>query len=45
VAFLDAGEVASVSPLDGVHLDAAACRSLGLAVAAIVREVFEPIAA
>jgi lysophospholipase L1-like esterase len=41
VAFLDAGEVASVSPLDGVHLDAAACRSLGLAVAAIVRRIFE----
>lgn len=37
VAFLDAGSVAEVSPLDGVHLDAAAHASLGAAMAEAVR--------
>lgn len=35
--FLDAGGVAAVSPLDGIHLDAAAQRALGEAAAAAVR--------
>ena len=36
-AFLDAGRVMAVSPLDGVHFDAAAHAALGRAVAASVR--------
>ncbi len=36
-AFFDAGSVASVHPDDGVHLDAAACASLGTALAEAVR--------
>ena len=35
--FLDAGEAARVSPVDGVHLDAAAHAALGRAVAGAVR--------
>jgi lysophospholipase L1-like esterase len=34
--FLDAGEVVSVSALDGIHLDAVGHRALGLAVADVV---------
>lgn len=37
VAFLDAGQVCGVSPVDGVHLDADAHRALGAAVAAAIR--------
>ena len=44
VDFLDAGEVAAVSPLDGIHLDAAGHRALGLAVAERVRSIFGPAA-
>lgn len=36
-AFLDAGQHAAVDPLDGVHLDAAAHRAIGTAVADDVR--------
>jgi lysophospholipase L1-like esterase len=36
-AFLDAGAHCSVSPVDGVHLDAAAHHALGRAVAAAIR--------
>jgi lysophospholipase L1-like esterase len=39
--FLDAGSVASVHPDDGVHLDAAACASLGAAMADAVRARLE----
>jgi lysophospholipase L1-like esterase len=39
VRFLDAGSVAEVSPLDGVHLDSGAHRRLGEAVAAVVPEI------
>jgi lysophospholipase L1-like esterase len=42
VAFLDAGEVATVTPLDGIHLDAAGHRALGLAVAEVVRQILGP---
>ena len=42
VEFLDAGEVAAVSPLDGIHLDAAGHRALGRAVADSVRRIFGP---
>jgi lysophospholipase L1-like esterase len=38
VPFFEAGSVATVSPLDGVHLDAEAHRALGTALAPIVRE-------
>jgi lysophospholipase L1-like esterase len=38
VPFFDAGSVAEVSPLDGVHLDADAHRALGTALAPVVRE-------
>jgi lysophospholipase L1-like esterase len=38
VPFFDAGSVAEVSPLDGVHLDAEAHRALGVALAPLVRE-------
>lgn len=38
-AFFDAGSAARVSPEDGVHLDAAACASLGGAMAQEVRRV------
>jgi len=38
-AFFDAGTVARVSPVDGVHLDADQHRVLGMAVAAEVTEV------
>ena len=38
-AFLDAGEVIAVSPLDGVHFDAAAHAALGRAVAAAIRDM------
>ncbi|WP_333830285.1 GDSL-type esterase/lipase family protein [Pararhodobacter sp.] len=37
VGFLDAGQVVSVSPVDGVHLDVAAHRTLGEAVAQAVQ--------
>jgi hypothetical protein len=40
-AVFDAGSVARVGPLDGVHLDAAACASLGAALADVVRALFE----
>jgi lysophospholipase L1-like esterase len=39
--FFDAGSVASVHPADGVHLDAAACASLGAAMAEAVRGQLE----
>jgi hypothetical protein len=38
VPFFDAGSVAAVSPLDGVHLDADAHRAIGTALAPLVRE-------
>jgi lysophospholipase L1-like esterase len=38
-AFLDAGTVIAVSPLDGVHYDAAAHAALGRAVAAAIRDM------
>jgi lysophospholipase L1-like esterase len=41
VGFFDAGSVAQVSPLDGVHLDAEACASLGTALADEVRALLE----
>lgn len=41
VGFFDAGTVAQVSPEDGVHLDAAACASLGAAMADAVRAELE----
>lgn len=41
VGFFDAGSVATVSPDDGVHLDADACASLGVAMADAVRAEFE----
>jgi lysophospholipase L1-like esterase len=37
IGFFDAGSVATVSPLDGVHLDAAAHAALGAAMADAVR--------
>jgi lysophospholipase L1-like esterase len=37
VGFFEAGSVATVHPDDGVHLDAAACASLGTALADVVR--------
>jgi hypothetical protein len=37
VGFFDAGSVARVSPLDGVHLEPAAHASLGIAMAEAVR--------
>ena len=37
VSFLDAGQVIAVSPVDGVHFDAAAHLALGAAVAEAVR--------
>ena len=39
--FFDAGSVAQVSPLDGIHLDAEACASLGAAMAEAVRRLLE----
>lgn len=39
--FFDAGAVAQVSPNDGIHLDPAACASLGAAMAEQVRAQFE----
>ena len=39
VAFLDAGDHIAVSPLDGLHYDAAAHRTLGLAITGAVREL------
>lgn len=42
IDFFDAGSVASVSPADGVHLDAAAHAALGAALAGVVREALEP---
>lgn len=41
VAFLDAGEVIEVDPLDGVHLSEAAHAALGRAVAARLGEMLE----
>ena len=41
VAFFDAGSVATVSPDDGVHLDAEACANLGAAMAEQVRTLFQ----
>jgi lysophospholipase L1-like esterase len=38
IPFLDAGSVATISPLDGVHLDAEAHRAIGTALAPLVRE-------
>jgi lysophospholipase L1-like esterase len=38
IPFFDAGSVATVSPLDGVHLDAQAHRAIGTALAPLVRE-------
>jgi lysophospholipase L1-like esterase len=38
-AFLDAGQVMAVSPLDGVHFDAPAHAALGRAVAVAIREM------
>jgi lysophospholipase L1-like esterase len=40
-AFFDAGSVAQVSSDDGIHLDPAACASLGAAMAEVVRAQFE----
>ncbi|MEP7455548.1 SGNH/GDSL hydrolase family protein [Phyllobacterium sp. SB3] len=40
-AFFDAGSVAKVSPLDGVHLDAENTRAIGKAVAPIVRDILD----
>lgn len=40
-AFFDAGSVVSVSPADGVHLDAGAHRSLGLAMVTEVRRIVD----
>ena len=37
--FLDAGTIASLSPLDGIHLDAEAHSALGSKVAEIVRNI------
>ncbi|MFV2063392.1 MAG: SGNH/GDSL hydrolase family protein [Chloroflexota bacterium] len=42
VAFLDAGSVARISPLDGVHLDPQAHAGLGTAMADAVREANAP---
>ncbi len=42
--FFDAGTVAAVHPDDGVHLDAAACASLGTALAEAVRTQLEDAA-
>ncbi len=39
VAFLDAGTHIEVSPIDGLHYDAATHRTLGLAITAAVREL------
>jgi hypothetical protein len=39
VAFFDAATVATVSPLDGAHLDAANTRALGAALAPIMKQV------
>lgn len=39
VGFLDAGQVIAVSPVDGVHFDAAAHLTLGAAVAEAVRQL------
>jgi lysophospholipase L1-like esterase len=41
VAYLDAGSVASVSPLDGVHLDAPAHAAVGRAMAEAVRAALD----
>jgi lysophospholipase L1-like esterase len=41
VGFFDAGSVAEVSTDDGIHLDAAACASLGAAMAEAVRVQLE----
>lgn len=41
VAFFDAGTVAAVSPLDGVHLDAAGQAALGKALAGEVRVLLD----
>jgi lysophospholipase L1-like esterase len=41
-AFLDAGEFAEPSEVDGVHLDAGAHRALGGAVAERIRELLAP---
>jgi hypothetical protein len=35
--FLDAGSLISVSPIDGVHLDAAEHETLGRGIAVLVR--------
>lgn len=39
IAFFDAGQVAVVSPIDGVHLDAAAHQALGQAMVAEVTNI------
>jgi lysophospholipase L1-like esterase len=41
VAYLDAGSVIQSSAIDGVHFDAAEHQTLGLAIAAKVRELLE----
>ncbi len=41
VDFLDAGAVVESSPIDGVHLEAAAHRALGRAMAEKIREILE----
>jgi lysophospholipase L1-like esterase len=40
VAFLDAGQVIAVDPLDGIHYDAAAHLALGRAIAAEIRRLW-----
>lgn len=40
VAFLDAGQVASVSPIDGVHFDPQANPALAGAIAGAIRQAF-----
>jgi lysophospholipase L1-like esterase len=41
VAFLDAGEHIAVSPVDGIHYDAATHRTLGLAITGAVQPLLE----
>ena len=40
VGFFDAGQVIKVSPLDGIHYEAAGQVALGLALAAALRDHF-----
>ena len=41
VAFLDGGEIASLSPIDCLHLDEEGHRKMGTAVAQAIRDIFE----